>query len=147
MGLFVRTLLVWLLVLAVPAQGAAAVTMAFCGPNHHAGGATQVQLVELAEHAHPDSRAMTVHEHHDVTAQADEASSASTNSAASPRVSDSGTHKCSACSLCCSFGAILNSVLAVPAPVFTPTVFSTVVPGVDSFAADGPDRPPRIALV
>ena len=31
-------MLVWLLVLAVPAQAIAAVTMAFCGPNHHTGG-------------------------------------------------------------------------------------------------------------
>jgi hypothetical protein len=40
----------------------------------------------------------------------------------------------------------MNSVLAVPTPAFSPTVFSTVVPSVDAFAADGPDRPPRHVL-
>ena len=89
---------------------------------------------------------MTAHGHHDVTAQADEASSASATFAPSSKVSDPGTHKCSACASCCSIGAILSSVLAVPAPVFTPTVFSTVVPGFDTVAADGPDRPTRIVL-
>ena len=146
MGLFVRTLLIWLLVLAVPAQGAAAATMAFCGPNHHGSGATQVELAAPTEHAHHDSGAMTAHQHHDVTAQADEDLSASASFAASAKVGDPGTHKCSACASCCSVGAILSSVLAVPAPVFTPTVFSTVVPRVDTFAADGPDRPPRMVL-
>ena len=33
-----RTLLMCLLVLAVPAQGSAAVTTAFCGPDHHGAG-------------------------------------------------------------------------------------------------------------
>jgi hypothetical protein len=41
---------------------------------------------------------------------------------------------------------MLNTVLAVPAPVFMPAVFSIVVPSVDAFAADGPDRPPRFVL-
>jgi hypothetical protein len=144
MGLLIRTLLIWLLVLAVPAQGAAAATMAFCGPNHHGGGAAaQMQLAAPANHAHHDGAIAAEHEHPQAEAQADKGSSAS---AASAKVSDSSKHKCSACASCCSIGAILSSVLAVPAPVFTPTVFSTVVPGVDTFAADGPDRPPRIVL-
>ena len=144
MGLLIRTLLIWLLVLSVPAQGAAAATMAFCGPNHHGGGAAaQMQLAAPAKHAHHDGAVAAEHEHPQAEAQAEKGSSAS---AASAKVSDASKHKCSACASCCSTGAILSSVLAVPAPVFTPTVFSTVVPRVDTFAADGPDRPPRIVL-
>ena len=135
-------LLTWLLVLAIPAQGTAASTMAFCGPNHHGGGATQVQWVEPAEHTHRDSGATTAPGHHDVSAQADQASSASKGFAAFGKLSNPDTHKCGACASCCSIGAILNSVRAVPAPVYTPTVFSTMLPFVDTFAADGPDRPP-----
>ena len=144
--MFVRTLLIWLLVLAIPAQGAAAATMAFCGPNHHGEEAIEVQWVEPAEYEHLDSGAMTIHGHHDVTAQVDQASSAPEGFAVTGKLSNPDTHKCGACASCCSIGAILNSVRAVPAPVFTPTLFSTVVPCVDTFAADGPDRPPRIVL-
>ena len=144
MGLFVRTLLIWLLVLAVPAQGAAAATMAFCGPNHHGSGATQVELAAPTEHAHHDSAAMTPHLHDGVPAPADEDLPASASFTAAAKVSDPGTHKCSACATCCSVGAILSAALAVPAPVFTPTAFPIVVLCVDTFAADGPDRPPRI---
>lgn len=146
MGLFIRTLFIWLLVLAVPVQGAAAATMAFCGPNHHGGGASaQTQTAALAAHAHPGGAAAD-HQHPQAVAVADEDSAASVDSAASAMFSDASKHKCSACASCCSVGAILSSVLAVPAPVFTPTVFSAVVPSVDTFAADGPDRPPRIVL-
>jgi hypothetical protein len=146
MGLFIRALLIWLLVLLVPAQGAAAATMAFCGPNHHSGGAAVQMQSAAVDHAHPDGDAATGHEHHQVAAQADEDSSASANSAASAKLSDASKHKCSACAACCSVSAILSSVPAVPAPVVTPTVFSAVVPSVDTLAADGPDRPPRIVL-
>jgi hypothetical protein len=144
MGLLIRALLIWLLVLAVPAQGAAAATMAFCGPNHHGGGAAaQMQAAASADHAHHGGAAVADHEHSQAAAVADEDSSAAASTA---KVSDPSKHKCSACASCCSVGAILSSVLAVPAPVFTPTVFSAVVPSVDTFAADGPDRPPRIVL-
>ena len=82
-----------------------------------------------------------------MAAQADEDDLAS----ASPAASSQGSHvvkqKCSACASCCSIGAILSPMLAVPAPAVTPTVFSAVVPTVSAFAADGPDRPPRIVAV
>jgi hypothetical protein len=147
MGLLIRALLIWLLVLAVPAQGAAAATMAFCGPNHHGGGAAaQMQTAAPAGHAHQDDAAAQGHEHPQAAALADEEPAASAVSSASAKVGDAGTHKCSACASCCSVGAILNSVPVVLAPVFTPTVFSAVVPSVDAFAADGPDRPPRLVL-
>ena len=147
MDLLIRALLIWLLVLAVPAQGVAAATMAFCGPNHHGGGAAaQMRATAPANHGHHDGTVASEHEHPQASAVADEASSASTAAVASAKVSDASKHKCSACASCCSVGAILSSVLAVPAPVFTPTVFSVVVPSVDTFAADGPDRPPRMVL-
>ena len=121
--------------------------MAFCGPNHHGGSAaTQVQLAAPAEHVLQDGGTTTAHEHRDQAAQADEESPASAGSMTSTKVSDASKHKCSACASCCSVGAILSSVLTVPTPSFSPTVFSAVVPSVDTFAADGPDRPPRIVL-
>jgi len=146
MGLWIRTLFIWLLVLAVPVQGAAAATMAFCGPSHHGGGANGVaQATASAAHVHLGGNEAD-HEHTPVVALADEDSAASTDSAAPTEVNHGNQQKCSACASCCSLGAILSSVLAVPAPALSPTVFSAVVASVELFAADGPDRPPRIVL-
>ena len=143
MGLLFRTLLVWLLVLAVPAQGAAAVTMAFCGPNHDGGAAaSHAELMEPAEQAHESG----MHGDHGQTAAVQEDSADAGDSAAPAKGGHSGKQKCSACASCCSICAMLNSVLAVPVPDLTPTVFSVTVPTVDAFALDGPDRPPRIVL-
>lgn len=147
MGLLIRTLFIWLLVLAVPVQGAAAATMAFCGPGHHGGVSTgQTLETPVASHLHADSAAASEHQHAQAVALSDDDTAAATDSEASAAFGHASGHKCSACAACCSLGAILNSVLAVPAPVFGPTVFSTVVPSVDAFAAEGPDRPPRHVL-
>lgn len=121
--------------------------MAFCGPNHHGGSAaTTAQQPGPAEHSNHHGDGQSAPGHHEMAALADEADSAS----ASPETASQGSHaakqKCSACASCCSLGAILSSLLAVPMPVFTPTVFSTAVPSVDIFAADGPDRPPRFVF-
>jgi hypothetical protein len=144
MRVLVRALLVWLLVLAVPAQGIAAATMAFCGPGHHGSGSTaQMHAAAPADHAHHGGAAETGHEHHQAASAPDEEASAT---ALTAKDADPSKHKCSACASCCSVGAILSSVQAVPALDFTPTVFSAVVLSVDTFAADGPDRPPRLVL-
>lgn len=145
MGGSIRTLLIWLLVLAVPAQGAAAATMAFCGPNHH-GGLTDAGARHgtSAVHAHHGSDARNPHAHHGAAANAEKQGGASADAAAPTKFVQADKQKCSACASCCSFGAVLSAALAVPVPVVSPTVFSAVVPRVDAFAADGPDRPPRI---
>ena len=155
MGL-IRVLLIWLLVLAVPVQGAAAATMAACGPNHHGGVPTALTQQTLsAMHAHHGTQVQMAHKHHDTFAgvgQVDQETASSTSPesstvAATPaNGGHSDPHKCSACASCCSAGAILDTVLKIPAPVATSTVFSAVVPTVDAVAVDGPDRPPRMVL-
>ena len=148
MALLIRTLLIWLMVFAVPAQGAAAAVMAFCGPNHHAGtAATQARQTEAAEHSMLRSHADSPIAHQHMAAQTDESNSAAAASAESSQGSHAVKQKCSACASCCSTSALLSPTLAVPALAVTPTVFSTVVPTVDAFAASGPDRPPRIVRV
>lgn len=157
MGWSIRTLLIWLLVLAVPAQGAAAATMAMCGPNHHAGGPgaalVQVQAGGISSesqhnvsHAHSNDHAQhgtathAAHDHDHAVADVLAAGEAS----APAQGMHAGQHKCSACASCCSVSAMLSPVLAVPVPDVAPTVFSVVVPNVEAFGVDGPDRPPRI---
>lgn len=148
MNWFVRTLLVWLLVLAVPAQGMAAATMAFCGPNHHEGASARAATIVASEHAHHGD-SLSVHGL-DAGASADMASAdtASVNAhPAAEKASQASQKKCSACASCCSLGALLSTVPVVPATDPAPAVFITVVPSVLAVAADGPDRPPRYVLV
>lgn len=157
MGCSIRLLLIWLLVLAVPAQGAAAATMVLCGPNHHGGGAGVAMVHAQAgglsstsphdrPHAHPNDHTQhsaATHAAHDHAV----ADVPAVGEASAPAQGiHAGQHKCSACASCCSVSAMLSPVLAVPVPDIEPTVFSAVVPSVEAFSADGPDRPPRIVL-
>ena len=145
-----RTLLMCLLVLAVPAQGFAAVTMAFCGPNHHGSGQTpraeQVLHVEHGTGQLADGKLGERAEHHHAPAGHDETSAALDHSVPHAKFAQADKHKCSACASCCSAAAILGSMPVVPAPAATLTVFASVVPSVSVLAADGPDRPPRPVL-
>ena len=136
MGLLFRTALIWLLMLAVPAQSIAAATMVFCGPGHH-GGAT-AGMAQPGEH--------DAHAHHDRVSHADGHHAASGPSTHEESGAPAAK-KCSACASCCSIGAMPSPLLTVPAVALAPTVFSTVVIGVEPFAANGPDRPPRTELV
>jgi len=137
----VRTLLIWLLVLALPAQGAMAATMAFCGPDHHASAAA-AELGVPAEHEH--------HEHasHSVAHAADgqDLETASTGSATPEPFAQSDMQKCSVCASCCSAAAIQSTVPKLPRFEPAAAVFATVPAAVEPYAADGPDRPPRHLL-
>lgn len=130
MNSLVRTLLIWLIVMAVPAQGAAAVNMAFCGPTHH--GSSAAVAGQPSETANLD--------HHAATAL--DPSTASLEPAQQVAAHDT----CSACASCCLGGAIPSAGLAVPASAVASTVFSALMATVDAFATDGPDRPPRLVL-
>ena len=132
MNTWVRTLLVWCLVLALPIQGAVAATMARCG-SHHSAPAGVVVTAAVETMADADAHAG----HH---AHAHEKHSSSAADVTDP-------HKCSACAACCSVAVIGPMVLAVPAPDLASTVWTAVVPTVEKFSADGPDRPPRTFVV
>jgi hypothetical protein len=149
MGLLVRTLLIWLLVLAVPAQGAAAATMAYCSPNHHGGGVAATARVEAhSERVQHDHRAShgQYGGHHDAVTPSVDAAAATADVSAPSKFVQSDSHKCTACASCCSAAAVLSTVLDVPAPALAPTIFIAVVPTVDAFVPDGPERPPRAFL-
>lgn len=143
MSVFIRTLLIWLLVLALPAQGAAAATMAFCGPNHHGSGApalaVSVSAGEHVQHGHEMGG-------HEVGADASNQAGSVDDVPANVKAGQAAKQKCSACASCCSLGAILTAVPGVPTTDSAQAMFTTAVPTVDAFAADGPDRPPRVFL-
>ena len=131
----VRMLLIWLLAFALPAQGVIAATMVFCGPNHHDRAAAAAMAHDAdAAHSHDE-------------ATAGKAENTAPDEAAAPETfSPSGMQKCSVCASCCSAAAIHDAVPKLP--VFEPVAadFAAMAPAVESFAADGPDRPPRHVL-
>ena len=143
MAVFVRALLIWLLVLAIPAQGAAAAIMVPCGPNHHTGGAAQSAFSATA----------SLHAHHGAAlhAQAFDLRGAAVmiadDATATAKPGPGARQTCSACASCCSSNAMLTWVPVVSSNDSAPAVFDTVVLTVDAFAADGPDRPPRNSFV
>ena len=131
----------WLLALAVPAQGFAAASMLNCGLGHHGTVSGQVR----ADHHHD------AHGHDGAAAaDADEAGEkvASSDAEAAPAhgLHKNKTRSCSACASCCTAAAPPSAVPtfeAVPAPdVFQPLTS----PGVAAFLTSGPQRPPRSLL-
>jgi hypothetical protein len=141
-----RTLLLWLMMLALPTQGMAAATLLYCGPVH-AGGATStpVRPSEVAAahaehgHAHMHASRQAGHVHSD-HAQA-ELADASAHSM-TPAVDTA----CSVCAACCSATAIMAKPLFMPAQAepLAPVRAGTAL-AVDFFT-DGPRRPPRTFL-
>lgn len=162
MSRLVRTLLIWLLVLALPAQGAAVAAMIGCGPRHAAtapAGAEQAVHGHAQGHSHSHTGPQAAdHPHHPaadgaaVGHSADASTDASASTGQAPHSATAGhaasadAHKCSVCASCCSAGAILNTVPSVPTPEIAPVVFAPLVASVAPFAVPGPDRPPRGAL-
>lgn len=167
MTLWMRSLLIWLLVLAVPAQAIAAASMAFCGPDHHpAAAARQQAQVARSEHAHLAGAAKGFHAHHLKAEKASDANDATADLSAEASAHESAAdlpapakavqaekqndnqndkQKCSVCASCCSGGAILSTVAHLVAPEFAAAEFVSVVPAVPAVAAGSPDRPPRSA--
>ena len=155
-----RTVLIWLVAFAIPAQGMAAAAMLHCRPHHHDATAAQTK-----DHAHlgdlglaPATHGHASHAVVDAVADADVAGNFFRNSAlpdtastalvgkstAATKATGSTYQKCSACASCCA-GMALPSA-AVMTPAIDPVREVTVLP--QSWAAsiviDGPERPPRI---
>jgi len=170
---WLQSLIVCLLALALPGQGVAAATMIHCAQAHqrlqsaaghpdaqasaghgHAAPHTHSSHTHAAAHtrdpAHTHDAAQAhdaVHTHDAAQANpADHGVSSDFGSAQAEAAAEVGPYACSACASCCSGVGLSSALLQVPQPDAAATVFVTVVPAVDVFATDGPDRPPRIVL-
>ncbi|MEQ1685745.1 MAG: hypothetical protein ABL916_19030 [Burkholderiaceae bacterium] len=130
MLLRLKFLLVWLIALALPVQALASATMLHCGPSHQRMHALQMGVEQQA----------AAHHHH---AQHQAASEPHRDKGQSAPLADLGKYKCSACAACGSGCALPSCMLVIATPEFGATVFVAVVPAVEAFAVDGPDRPPR----
>lgn len=131
----IRALLIWLLILALPAQGALAATMAFCGPSHH-DRAAEAATAHHADATHAHHAGAGGHVEETVVGQ----------TAAPDKFAQSDLQKCSVCAACCSAAAIHDMVPKLPVLESVAADFVFLSPAVEPFAAGGPDRPPRRCL-
>ena len=138
-----KTLLLWLLITALPLQGFAAVVQASCGPAHHNGAGISVvsnQYHHDSEMAleRNDAAAAT---HHDVS----ELPATSDHSSA-PHKHQSSV--CSACAACCVGAVALISPpsIFIPAHTSSELVVISPAPLVTGFIPAGLERPPKHIL-
>ncbi|MCL4698178.1 MAG: hypothetical protein KJ023_14165 [Burkholderiaceae bacterium] len=151
----VRAFVVWVMVIAMPAQGLAASSMLSCGPGHEhmarafalamsAGGAghdTAAAAHDKHAHAAPQGSAAG---HEDRAAPHAAAAGAGNDVGdnAGPFAPQGGSG-CSACADCCSVLALpVDAMLPEPVGPLHP-LRAAPAPRVASYPSDTPDRPPR----
>jgi hypothetical protein len=157
-GLF-RSLLICLLVLALPTQGVAAATMAYCHSHHPVTAAGGSPLHEAQtdsgaligqyghDHTANDETAVDSHAGHEDGSAMDPGWNSAPVETQTTHPTPSDPHKCSACAVCCAATATSDPPMKVPAAGVARTVFSAVIATVERFSAGGPDRPPRVLFV
>ena len=159
MAQLLKIALIWLVALAVPAQGMAAATMLHCGPGHHGAQAAQRKLQALPEAAQPAPGEHAAHGHAsghapDPATLSDTGQTATSLDASgtaqpgkttdSVKVAKSTYQKCSACAACCA-GVALPSTAVMPPTIDATREVAALLPfKAASLVIDGPERPPRI---
>ena len=151
MNRFVRYLVMWLLIVALPVQGLAASTMLFCGPGHHGAPKTTDSGHDHASHLHMGASEVSATSQGAAHPDAVEAAPPHDGSSFSPASVKHVKHanvpgKCSACAACCTVAFLPTAIIAFTEPA--PSRALAVVEPVAhvGFFTDGPDRPPRIPL-
>lgn len=140
-----KTLLLSLLMLALPVQGVAAATGTSCGPAHRHGMLSSLQLPEHEAHGHQHF----ADEHHDAAAKAQPGGlhgDLHIHHPADPSDSDhhASASSCSACAACC-VGAVLPPSALNHQPLdrgALALLVASVTP-LPGFIPEGPKRPPR----
>lgn len=130
-----KILLLWLLALAIPVQGFAAVLQAGCAPVTSA--AAPAPAVH-GEHAMHNMQSMDDGQHHMRMADTDHPSS--------QHLSHKAGSSCSSCATC-NVGAMLPLALAAPTAPDLPSQRYLTQPssGFVGFTPENPDRPPALA--
>ena len=136
----------WLIALAVPIQGSAAVTMFGCGPGHHGGvGSSQTAMSDdhVSDAYHHSDGAVSEEvdsHHHDGGAPHNHADSLEPHGTAHKVAKGN----CTPCASCCVVAALPATVIQFE-PVQLVDFFVPLAPsGVSSFLANGLERPPRL---
>jgi hypothetical protein len=141
-----RTVVMCLLMAALPLQGLAAAAMLNCGPSHHRM-ATQGTGPDAAPHpAHgADHHGPASHAGHEHMGSPTPASAAdpSENTSDHDPLTKLSQYKCSACASCCLGLALPSTIVSFDASVSSDTVEPGMPQAAAVFLTDGLERPPR----
>lgn len=135
-----KTLLLWLIIAALPIQGLAAAMQASCGSAHH--GTLSVTVETAGHHLH--GAAVPGHDDSDVASVEVGSNSSLTADQSSTTHQEKSTF-CSACAACC-----VGAIAPPSAAIFTPTHSSSELfvtcdsPSAFGFFPAGLERPPKI---
>lgn len=136
-------MLLWLLVLALPVQGYAAVMQMSCAPTMHQ--ATTPEVIVAADAMHAD------HAHHhgmQHEASAEQAPAAKVAKAGEPSHGKQTHMKCSVCAAgCIGMTALPSTPDWSFAPLSSSPVVSSIVADFLGHIPDGIKRPPKTSLV
>jgi hypothetical protein len=153
-----RLALIWLIALAVPLQGVAAVSMAVCGPGHArmlpaAGIASSMKhaahdhAAGVAVHHRGQHAAGAMHEmvaDHEASSDVDASQVDKRNAA--DKLAQLAKFKCSACASCCTGAAFPASIVSFDLPKESHVFLASPVVANAIFLTGGQDRPPRSSL-
>ncbi|AKJ27144.1 hypothetical protein AAW51_0453 [Caldimonas brevitalea] len=149
----VRSVLLWVLAVALPFQGAVAATMIACGPQHHGTALVFSQATAADPHDAADGHVEHGHSQqhlHGPTADtraapdAPQLASADAHPDADPHQATAS--KCSVCAFCCAPAALPVSATAIDPPPAVDSLHPTSESHAVVFMTDGPERPPRTFL-
>ena len=142
MGSILRTVLLWLMAIALPVQGMAASAMLVCGPSHErmtqsVGSEAHEAVHAIAHHqAAANPAGPTADAHHAVDTD-------DTGADASGKFTDLGKYKCSACAACCSMLALPAGVAWLGEPGLVNAIPGAPAAAAPSYLTEGIERPPR----
>ena len=165
MGFLLRTVLIWLVALAVPAHGMAAATMLHCGPAHNGARAAKLEFQAFPDALHmaPGEDAAHRHASHhapDPRMASDPGQNVIWPDASGAEQADKGIEdvkvakvakvakvtyqKGSACTSCCAGLALSGTAIILPRieAIYEITTWSSSM--ATSVVVDRPERPPRI---
>ncbi|MCU0923671.1 MAG: hypothetical protein MUF16_25660 [Burkholderiaceae bacterium] len=133
-----RSVLTWLLVLAMPVQGIAAIGTQHCAPTHR--GIDLPAKAEQAQprHAHGHARAEAV-----LAAVNESPVLGPDHSMNAEHAISTAYSNCSACAACCLALGLPSGALDLPAWAEGSSLAPPTMTGMPSFVAGGLDRPPR----
>jgi len=141
MPALVRSLLIWLMVLALPSQGLAASVMQHCVPVNPPVHLDAAMALSMDGHVHVHAEELPGHDLAQHAHAYDGMTSDGANLAHGKTAAGAG--KCSACAACCPAVGMPPSVSPIPTPLAETQELQLPFIAVDSFVPGGLDRPPR----
>ena len=144
MPALVRSLLIWLMVLAMPIQGLAASVMQHCAPVGPAGHSVATAARAMDGHDHIHAPEVLAHDRAQATDESEGLTADGVNVA--PGKATAGAGKCSACAACCPAVGMPPGVSPIPTLPAETQALQLPFIEVDSFVPGGLDRPPRTLL-